>query len=185
MVLFMVVGPLTTVYADDEETPAIRRFRWVQTDKGFQVSARLHKGINQDIEEMIDAGIPTTFEFFIALKMKRWYWDSKSLSKAEYFHTVTYDTLRKIYTVSKTRHGDPNPFIVQRTTDVAEMREMLCSFEGRLHYARKDMTPGKDYYVSIRAVMSSEKLPPPFDSLFFFVSQTFETRTYRQAVRVD
>lgn len=149
------------------------------------MSARLHKGINADIEEMIDAGIPTTFQFFIALKMKRWYWDSKSLSKAEYFHTVTFDTLRKIYTISKTRQGDPNPFSVERTTEISEMRELMSSFEGRVNYSRKDMPPGKDYYVSIRAVMSSEKLPPPFDSLLFFVSQSFETRTYRQAVRVE
>ncbi|MBN1355925.1 DUF4390 domain-containing protein [bacterium] len=167
-----------------EEQPRFKQFRWSETDTGYRVTSILQNGFNTEIEERINAGIPTSFHYFLSFKRVRWYWDNRILLEREYIHTVTYDTLRKLYTVVKRDSGNSEPIGISTTADFNEMRRLMNTFEGDIPIRRSSLKPNRRHYISIRAVLKTEKLPPPWDVILFFISNDFDTKTSRQFLPV-
>ncbi len=169
------------IYArSQKDNPKIKQFRWTETDSGFHVSALLNRAFNHEVEETINAGIPTTFHYYLYLKQMRWYWDNKIISEAECWHTVTYDTLRKVYTIVCQRTGDLEPYLEVTTEDPAEMRTLMNTFQGDLKIDRNRFNDNKQYYLSLQVTLKTEKLPPPWDKILFFMSPDFKTEISRQ-----
>jgi len=166
------------------DKPRLKRVRWFKTDDGYRVTAILQNGFNRDIEERINAGIPTSFHYILSFKRMRWYWDNRVLQRKETVHTVTYDTLLKQYTVVKQRLNEPDPFSTATTDDSVEMRQLMNRFEGHLYFRNRSLKPNRRHYISIRATLQTERLPPPWDTILFFMSNDFDTNTSRQFLPV-
>ncbi len=106
------------------------------------------------------------------------------MAREEYTHTVTYDTLRKHYTITCQRKGDPKPFLVETTDDSFKMRTVMATFKGALNVSSTSILPGKQYYLSLEATMRTENLPGRWNEILFFISNDFETKTSRQFLPV-
>ncbi len=180
MFVFILVLAGSVHARSNDNRARFKKFRWSETKQGFHVTAILQKGFSREIEESINAGIPTTFHFYLRLKRMRWFWDNKIVSSAEFFHTVTYDTLRKVFKIVKTQAGKKEPLSVTTTDDPAKMRMEMDSFQGDLIYPHHKLKPNHKYYISIRATLRTGKLPPPWDVILFFISHDFDTKTQRQ-----
>lgn len=166
--------------ADDLERPRIKRFRAHNHHHTFSVSGILYPAFQTDIEESILAGTPTTFEFYLYLKKERWYWDNEIIAHATYRHTVTYDTLRKTYTVVIVRVGEDGVILSEETDSRQRMQELMTHFKGSLEYSPDDLEQGVEYYVSLTASLTTRQLPSPWNKLLFFLSNDFKTETSRK-----
>ena len=184
IILFFCIYPDLSLARSFSDQPQINHFRWSETATGFHCTAVLQRGFSSEIEDCIRAGVPATFHFFLKLKQMRWYWDNKVLSSQEYIHTVTYDTLRKVFTIEKYKLGNSEPFQETQTDDPSEMRRIMSSFEGDLKVSRWRITPEKQHYISLRTTLKTENLPPPWNILLFFISNDFDTETSRQFLPV-
>jgi Domain of unknown function (DUF4390) len=166
------------------DKPRLKNVRWFKTDDGYRVTAILQNGFNKDIEERINAGIPTSFHYILSFKRMRWYWDNRILQQKETVHTVTYDTLLKKYTIVKQRLNESESFSTVTTDDSIEMRRLMTRFEGHLYFQNRSLKPNRRHYISIRATLQTERLPPPWDTILFFISNDFDTNTSRQFLPV-
>jgi hypothetical protein len=183
--ILLAVFASNTLFARSAEAqPKFQQFRWSETNKGFHISAVLQKGFTHEIEETINAGIPTTFHFYLYLKKMRWFWDNKIEASAEVIHTVTFDTLRKVYTISKQRVDSVDPNVQTTTEDPGEMRSQMNTFEGDLEFPADIFKADRQYYISLRATLRTDKLPPPWDTILFFMSHDFDAKTRRQFLPV-
>jgi len=180
MLLFQFPALEVSLAGSDRESPRIKQFRWTEIEKGFHVSAILHRGFHREIEESINAGVPTIFYYYLYFKRVRWYWDNQVISKSEYKHVVTYDTLRKMYSVTYQRSGENEPYFIESTDDPAKMRTLMSTFNGNIEVPPDTIKAGKQYYLSLEAIMHTDKIPPPWDKILFFISHDFETGTSRQ-----
>jgi len=166
--------------ADDLERPRLKRFRAYNQDYTFTVTGILFPAFQPDIEEAILAGTPTTFEFYLYLKRERWYWDNEIIAHATYRHTVTYDTLRKTYTVVITRVGEDGILLTEATESRQRMQELMTHFQGTLEYSPDDLEYNEEYYVSLTASLTTRQLPSPWNKILFFLSSDFKTETSRK-----
>ncbi|MCD4654385.1 DUF4390 domain-containing protein [bacterium] len=172
--------PYSALEASDREKPRIKRFRVFQKADFFFVTGTLFPAFQSDIEASILAGIPTTFRFEIFLKNPRWYWANEILAHAAYLHTVTYDTLRKTYTVTVIREGEAGIILSEETSSRQKMQELMTRFHGDLHFSRFKLFKDKEYYVSLTATLTTRQLPFPWDKLLFFLTSDFNTETSRK-----
>ncbi|MBN1553076.1 DUF4390 domain-containing protein [bacterium] len=172
---------MVTPQASADSKPKLKHLNWIQMDDGFRITAELTDSFNREIEDRIHSGIPTTFTFYLYFKRMRWYWDNKVLAKIVYQHSVTYDTLRKKYKVIIQKKGQSEPISITTTDSAEEMRRLMNAFEGELQISidRKSLR-SKQHYISLEASLETNKLPEPFDTLLFFMSSDFETKTHRQ-----
>jgi len=179
-ILISVILPDDIAARTHKDQPRFRKFRWSEADTGYHVTAVLQKGFLREIEESINAGIPTTFRFHLYLKRERWYWDNEIAAEVECHHTVTYDTLQKVYTIVKKKVGSSEVIFTGTTSDPVEMRNMMNGFEAEINFEKKHLKTGRRYYISLRATLRTGKLPPPWDVILFFLSHDFDTQTRRE-----
>jgi len=163
--------------------PKITEFEWSRIKNAYRVTAKLKNGFNTEIEESIHAGIPTSFHFYLSFKRVRSYWDNKIIEKAEYNHTVKYDTLRKLYTVIIQKPKNPDPIFKTTTDDTEEMQQLMTSFKGYLSIVNPVME--RQHYISLRATLHTGKMPAPWNRILFFISNDFDTKTSRQFLPID
>ncbi len=168
---------LTPRIAGSDDDPRIKQFRVVRHGDEFSITAILKPAVTPEIEALIHTGMPTTFEYYTFLKKVRWYWDNKILAHAVYRHTVTYDTLRKIYHIVIIREGVDNVILDRETASFDEILELMSSFNGTLTFPFSDLTYDSQYYVSIQASLKTRQVPSPWH---LFLSDDFQTRTSRK-----
>lgn len=173
--IFSLMIPVLTNADSNTNEPRIKQFRWSETPSGFHVWAILEKGFQRDIEEAIMAGIPTSIRFQLKFKQYRWYWDNKYLCDTTITHTVRYDTLRKVFTITKSRSGVKQPYSVTTTEDVTIMREIMSSFDSEVEISLKTIKDDKQYYFSLRAIIETETDEGSWNSMLYWASTRNET----------
>ncbi len=149
--------------------------RWSQGP--LSVSFSVKDAFNEEIEEAILSGIPTSFTFFVKLDRVRSLWLDEGVGSWEFRHTVKYDTLKEEYEITL----DEGPRSVVRTKDFNEMK-MIMATGSSIAIMPVTLAIGATYEVSIKAQMHAIELPSPLNYLFFFMTIfDFETgwHTYR------
>jgi len=131
----------------------------------LSVSFSVQEAFNEDVEEAILSGIPTSFTFFVRLDRVRSLWFDEGVGSWEFRHTVKYDTLRQEYEITL----DEGPTSVIRTKDFAEMKRIMATGDS-IAITPAAITKGASYEVGIKAQMHTVDLPSPLNYLFFFMT---------------
>ena len=137
--------------------------RWTQGP--LSVSFSVKDAFNEEIEEAILSGIPTSFTFFVKLDRVRGLWFDEGVGSWEFRHTVKYDTLKEEYEITLDEGGKS----VVRTKDFNEMKRIMATGSS-IAITPATLAPGASYEVSIKAQMHAIELPSPLNYLFFFMT---------------
>jgi hypothetical protein len=117
-------------------------------------------------------GIPVTFAFEVVLEMKRNGWPDKTIVNGSFEHTLTYDNLKKVYSVRLNEHREE----VMITDDLSKAQRYMCEANG-IHIAPlTDMLPDHHYTLRVKATLEKTTLPLKFHYLIPF-SEFWDLKT--------
>ncbi len=129
-----------------------------------------------EIIEAIENGIPTSFLFFIKLYEKKDMWFDREVASLTVNHEITYDNLRKVYTVRRSSNGEER---VTHASGFEEARKLMSEIVGVNLADLSALDKGKKYRVSMMAQLDKVELPFALHHILFFVKLwDFETPWY-------
>jgi hypothetical protein len=148
--------------------------------KNVSISFSVTNCFNQKMEEAIQAGIPTTFNFFVKLYKKRpLIWDNKIVAH-RFRHTLTYDTLKDTYRIWLEEKGEE-----VQAKDLEKAKYYMQRVDVFAVVKGRELTPG-NYKFAIKAEIDPVKLPLSLEGILFFVSLwDFETDWYYRTMRIE
>jgi len=162
----------------------LNRIHAVRVDKDIHLDAALEGAFNKEITEAVTSGAPTRFRFHVRIMKKRGLWFDKEIEEFTFYHTVTYDVLKKEYMATKSYPNGSEENL--STADWGEMVQWMS----KLADVQLSVPNLKDqkatYYLRIRAEMKCIKIPFPLNYLLAFVALwNFDTPWARTPLEVD
>jgi hypothetical protein len=145
------------------------------TRDNLLVYLRVQNAFRPEMTRAVHSGVPTTFSFRASLNETRNLWFDHKISDITATHTLSYDTLKKEFAV--TRSWEPGQ--IRLTRSFEEARQWMVSVE-RLKVATLDqLEKGKSYQLRAKAELSQLTLPLYLHYVLFFLSfWDFETDWY-------
>jgi hypothetical protein len=113
------------------------------------VSFAMADGYSDEIREVIQSGLRTTFTYTIELRLDVPVWVDRVVDTAVITNTVQYDNLTRRHTISRALDGRVEEAEV--TDDEALVREWLTAFDRVPLFRTSRLEANRDYYVVIRA----------------------------------
>lgn len=130
---------------------------------------------NKEMEEAIFSGIPTTFSIFISLYRTRSLWYDKEIADLTLTRTITYDTLKKEFTVIQSEAPDSKLV----TRDFSQAKKAMAEVDSLKLAPLSKLVKGSRYQVQAKAELDKVTLPLYLHYILFFVSVwDFETDLY-------
>lgn len=171
MVLFFLSVTFSDVFGREARLTDIRGF---SDTRQVLVYAKVTNCFTKEMEQAIFAGIPTTFTFFVNLYEERDFWPDRRVAAVVVRHTLKYDRIRKLFSVSMGDGQDPVAF---REFDAAKLA--MAELNGVGLYPVGDLKRGSAYYLKLKAKLEEIRLPMRLEYILFFVSLwDFETDWY-------
>ncbi len=90
---------------------------------------------------------------------------NREIKNTTYIHTIQYDNLKKIFTVTLAPTAPPRQF-----TSYKEAVRLASVFENLHLLSRNEIDPDRTYQVGMRAEIRKVRLPFHLEYLFFFLS---------------
>ena len=90
------------------------------------VSFAVNGVVDEEMEQTIQSGLPTTFEYDVELRRQSPLWFDRSLGSVELAATVRYDNLTRRYQISLQQDG--RVFETRPTDKAAEVKEVVSTF---------------------------------------------------------
>ena len=118
-------------------------------DEQVIVSIDLDNGYTEEVREVINGGVRTTFTYDVELKMIVPAWVDRTIATAVVAMTDRYDTLTRRHHLSRTVDGRVVEALV--TEDEAVARKWLTSLNGLVLCRTSRLDPHREYYVRINA----------------------------------
>jgi len=160
------------------QSAEIRDLQVMNRAEQVLVYARVTNCFTKDIEAAIQAGVPTTFTFLLDLYQVRSGWFDKKVSSTTIHHTIKYDNVKKIFSVSVDGEKEATAF-----SDFESAKRAMADLNGVPVAQLKDLDKNESYYVMVKAKLDKVRLPLRMEVVFFFVSLwDFETGWYREGV---
>jgi hypothetical protein len=142
----------------------------------FVTNDATHVLVYARVTDAIRAGVPTTFTFLMDLYQERRGWLDKRLISLTVRHTIKYDIVKKLFTVSVDGEKEPTSF-----QDYESAKRAMADLNGFPLTPIKSLKRNEYYYVQIKAKLDKVRLPLYLEYVFFFVSLwDFETDWYRE-----
>ena len=119
--------------------------------------------------EMIDglhSGIPVQFSFFVELEKVESNWPDDTLTSLEFSHSLTYDSLKQLYTVETEEISKKNHTV--KTLD--EALTLINEVNGLKIVALEELEPDQNYRLRVKADLYKKTLPLSLRSVIPFVS---------------
>jgi hypothetical protein len=118
-------------------------------DDQVLVSIDLDNGYTEEVREVINGGVRTTFTYDVELKMIVPAWVDRTIATAVVSTTDHYDTLTRVHNLSRTVDGR----VVERTSTDSEAvaKKWLTSLNGLVLCPTSRLDPHREYYVRISA----------------------------------
>ena len=135
----------------------------------------LDGAFREDMNQAIMSGVPATFSFYIKLNRVKDLWFNSNIADIYLTHTIKYDTLKKVYTVSRPwKNSDP---VV--TESFKEAQELMTQIDGLKIVQLNSLEKNGHYQIEAKAEVSKLTLPFYLHYVFLFVSLwDFETDWY-------
>jgi hypothetical protein len=118
-------------------------------DDQVLVSVDLDNGYDEEVRQVINGGVRTTFTYDVELKMIVPAWVDRTIVTATITLTDRYDTLTRTHHLS--RMVDGRVVDAQRTEDEAVAKKWLTSISGLVLCRTSRLDPHREYYVRISA----------------------------------
>ena len=118
-------------------------------DEQVMVSIDLDDGYTEEVREVINGGVRTTFTYDVDLKMIVPAWVDRTIASAVIATTDEYDTLTRRHNLSRTVDGRVVEAI--ETDNEAVARKWLTSLSGVVLCRTSRLDPHREYYVRISA----------------------------------
>jgi hypothetical protein len=118
-------------------------------DAEVSVSIDLDNGYTEEVREVINGGVRTTFTYDVELKMIVPAWVDRTIATAVVAMTDHYDTLTRTHRLSRTVDGRVVETNV--THDEATAKKWLTSLNGLVLCRTSRLDPHREYYVRISA----------------------------------
>jgi Domain of unknown function (DUF4390) len=113
------------------------------------VSCLLQDGYTNDVHEVIQSGLKTTFTYSVELRVKVPVWVDKVVDTATVTTTVQFDNLTRRHSVS--RYLDGRIDVAQVTADETVVRDLLTAFDKLPLFKTSRLEPNREYYLVVRA----------------------------------
>ena len=113
------------------------------------VSIELDNGYTEEVREVINGGVRTTFTYAVDLKMIVPAWVDRTIATAVVTTTDHYDTLTRLHNLSRTVDGRVVDAVV--TENEATAKKWLTSLTGLVLCRTSRLDPHREYYVRISA----------------------------------
>ena len=145
----------------------------------LSISFSVENCFNKKMEDAIQAGIPTSFNFFVKLRKKRpLIWDNK-ITSHRFRHTIIYDNLKDNFRIWLEEKNEE-----MQVDDLEEAKRYMQRVEVFPVVRGRELKRGT-YELAIKAELDPVRLPLRLECILFFVSLwDFETKWYRRIVRV-
>ncbi len=135
----------------------------------------LEGAFREEMKQAILSGVPATFSFFAKLNRVRSLWFDKDIADIEVTHTISYDNLKKEFTV--TRSWKENNSEV--TKSFSEAKRWMTEIDSLIIIPLNRLEKGEQYQLRVKAEVSKKTLPFYLHYILFFVSLwDFETDWY-------
>ncbi len=118
-------------------------------DEQVMVSIDLDNGYTQEVREVINGGVRTTFTYDVELKMIVPAWVDRTIATAVVTMTDHYDTLLRKHNLSRTVDGRVVEAIATENEELA--KKWLTSLNGLVLCRTSRLDPHREYYVRISA----------------------------------
>ncbi|MCC6503124.1 MAG: DUF4390 domain-containing protein [Deltaproteobacteria bacterium] len=137
----------------------------------LKVSFKVDGAFNRDIEEAIQSGLPTSFNFIIKLDKLNSFLPNEKVGSWEFRHTVKYDSFRNEYEITLDEAGGR----MLKVNDSQEMKRLMATCEA-VSIEPAHLVAGASYRMRVKAELDSIDLPPILNYVFFFLEAfDFET----------
>jgi hypothetical protein len=113
------------------------------------VSIELDNGYTDEVRQVINGGVRTTFTYDVDLKMIVPAWVDRTIAKALVTTTDHYDTLTRVHNLSRSVDGRVVEALV--TENEATAKKWLTSLNGLVLCRTSRLDPHREYYVRISA----------------------------------
>lgn len=113
------------------------------------VTCRLDDGFTDDVRQVIQSGLKTTFTYTVELRVKVPVWVDKVVGTSTVTTTVQYDNLTRRHAVS--RYLDGRIDVAKVTEDEVVVRELLTAFDKLPLFKTSRLEPNREYYLVVRA----------------------------------
>ncbi len=118
-------------------------------DDKVQVSIDLDNGYSEEVREVINGGVRTTFTYDVDLKMIVPAWVDRTIATLVVTTSDRYDTLTRQHNLSRTVDG--RVVEVLATENEAVAKKWLTSLNGLVLCRTSRLDPHREYYVRISA----------------------------------
>ena len=113
------------------------------------VSVDLENGYTDEVRQVINGGVRTTFTYDVDLKMIVPAWVDRTIATAVVTTTDHYDTLMRVHNLSRTVDGRVVEAVI--TENEATAKKWLTSLNGLVLCRTSMLDPHREYYVRISA----------------------------------
>lgn len=118
-------------------------------DEQVIVSIDLDNGYDDEVRQVINGGVRTTFTYDVELKMIVPAWVDRTIATSVITVTDHYDTLTRVHRLSRSVDGR---VVAETATDVEETaKKWLTSLNGLVLCRTSRLDPHREYYVRISA----------------------------------
>lgn len=145
LVLALAVSLLTAGLAAADTLRIVPLVR----DGQVLVSCHLVDGYTQDVRDVIQSGLKTTFTYTVELRVKVPMWVDRIVDSTVVTTTVQFDSLTKRHLVSRSLDGRGDDAKV--TDDENEVRDWLTAFDKLPLFKTNRLEANREYYVVVRA----------------------------------
>jgi hypothetical protein len=114
------------------------------------VSFKLEETLTEEIRQKIQSGLTIKFVYTVDLRRSSAVWFDRTIASAEVAATVRYDTLTRLYHVSRTRDGRTEWADTTAREDLA-WSTLTRDFARLSLFRGASLEPNAEYYVRVRA----------------------------------
>ncbi|MBN2706386.1 MAG: DUF4390 domain-containing protein [Deltaproteobacteria bacterium] len=171
-----LTGISKTCAADDRQIefaadhpPYLEDFVVSARDHHVYLSVKVANPFDHELKSLILNGVPQNITVTISVKVNRFNLYlvkfNRTIASQSYTHTITYDNLKKLFTVT---HDHPG-----KTFECASFKEALSyatSFTDMALLGARQLEKNRSYQVETRAEIRKVRLPFHLEYLFFFLS---------------
>ncbi len=154
--------------------PEIKNVLLAQCQTELCLNFSLNGGLTQNIEKILQSGIPVKYIFEISLKRKRLLWDDE-LKHIELIRTILLDNIRNEYILT---FYYPTTRIIT-VSNIDEAKQYLFYIKQLPLIPLKALKKGDRYFINIKARARKGETSMPFGRLVkMFSSFGFSTKSY-------
>ncbi len=132
---------------------------------------RVEGAFTENMKKAVLSGVPATFHFTVVLHKIRHFWLNREIASREITHTVTYNSLKKEFTVKRSWEREATV-----TESFTEAKSLMTDVDSLKIVSLDALEKGERYRIQAKARLDKVTLPYDLHYVLFFVSLwDFET----------